>query len=268
MNLLFFFCHFVYNKIGGVMETFFVVDSIKYLKNNIEIIRNNIGDSIKFFVKTKLYTEICGDRFIIENLAGLYDNNEIKKIDEYIKGEKYLPKDTVIAYSSVKLNDDLILKIVQCQPYQYDTIYFKKSDNFFTRILKNIYRKLSKLFFNFPDATCSYKLQFISERFMGALKFSRFQNRIMQAKNSIEIDVDDVETKKSLKDDFKFKKYNIYNLIALFLILIGFVSYLTFAKIKFIFVFAFILAIITSLSLSVLLIAYNVFDIRYKNGKK
>ena len=58
------------------MQTFFIIDDTKDLDKKINMIINNIGDDIKFFVKANLYTQISGNATVMHKIAGVFKNNE------------------------------------------------------------------------------------------------------------------------------------------------------------------------------------------------
>lgn len=246
------------------MEIFFVVDELKGLDEKIDILSRVFEGDFKFFVPTKFYTKINDNKFVLEHLAGVYEQNPNKKIDEYIKGEKFLLSDIFLYYSSASLSMGTLKQIQEKIKYRYDSIYLSKKSGKVGNFFKKIYQKIISWMFRAVDTMCYTKVQYISKEFATFLKETKFNNYIFKAENSVIIEVEDKEQNNNLKNKFKLTKNNIYNLIIFCFILITYLVLANLFKLKFYLHFLFIMLILFEIAMAIMLFVNNIFAIRYK----
>lgn len=247
------------------MQIFFVVDEINGLEDKIDCLSRVFNADIKFFVPIALYTQINKNRFLLEHLAGVFDGSVNKKIDEYIKSEKFILSNVLLYYASANLSINVLKKIADKIGYRYDSIYVAKKTGRLKRFFERIYLKMLSLMFRSEDALCYTKVQYMSSDFMEHLKTTKFNNYILKAQNCDIIEIEDEKEKNNLKIKFKFEKYNLINIIAFIITLIIFIILINFLKLKFWVYFSFIMLILLEIALSIMLIVNNIFYIRYKN---
>lgn len=251
------------------MQTFFVIDDTKNLDKKIDLIINNIGSDIHFFVKAKLYTKIANNQMITKNLAGVYKNNEIMKIDEYIKSDKYPSCESLfLCYSSVEFGDKLLATIREKASYGYDSVFVRQKRSWWGRFSSWIYMKLAKFMYNVDDACCSPKIQYMSKEFVEHLKETTFCNHIFDVKKKVVVDVADKQQKLSLDVKTTFNKYYLYDILALVLILVGYVVLETFLKLPFFVYFAVFLSVILAVIVALIVGCYSKFNARSKYTRK
>jgi len=246
------------------MQVFFVVDSIDDLDNKIDLIENSFGGNIKFFIKTDLYTSICSNKKIIEKLAGVFDVNPTKKIDEFIKSVTYEADDTVVCYSSAKISEEMVKVVLKKIKYGYDSIYFKKYRNKFLSFFEKVYQKICGFMFGICDSLCYSKFQFLSNKFMAYLKETRFNNHILKPENFAKIELEEKDIIETMQEKVKFKSYNLINIIFLLTVLCCYVLCEVFFDLKFYMYLGFVLLIVMSVVLAIMLAVHNIFEFRYK----
>ncbi|MBQ8430677.1 MAG: hypothetical protein IJX26_01875 [Clostridia bacterium] len=246
------------------MQVFFVIDNVSNLSKKLNMIQQYFGDNIKFFVNTKLYPKIFRNEFIIKNLAGIYEKNEKSKIDEYIKSENYNLCSVLLYYSSVEINENMLEDMRKNIQFDYSSISFKKKENFLTKWLKAVYKKIVKLMFGVQDNCCYTKFQYINQEFMFQLVESVFNNHILIYGKHLDIDVETKEITNSLKTKIKFRNYHLYNLVALFSFVIMLVVFIQFFELMFWVYFFLFMLIIMSIVLAFMLAVHNIFHDRYR----
>lgn len=250
------------------MQTFFVIDSVDNLQQKIDLISNNIGDDIKFFVKTSLFTKINNNSFVINNLLGIYEKNEKEKIDEYIKSEKFNLDSIFLYYASVSVSVDTLKTIHSKMSFGYDSIFVEPKRNVFEKFTTWCYDKISQLVFRVKDACCSTKVQYLSKNFVEHLKQTSFNNHILDVPFSYKVSEQDKSNCKSLQDKIKFSKFLIYDLIALFSIIAFYIVLETFFKLRFYVYFAVVIGIIMTFVIGSMIIVNSKFNVRYKLKKR
>lgn len=247
------------------MQTFFVVDSVNGLDEKINLILNNVGDNIKFFVKAKFYTTISQKTFVINNLAGIYKENEKAKIDEYLKSDKCNNIDnTILYYSSVDIDANVLQTIREKVSYNYDSIYVDIKRNVFQKIGKWIYEKFVYFMLRVKDACASPKLQFMSKKFMEYLQSTSFSNHILQVQHNSKIDVTNKNSTSTLMPKANFNKYIVYDFIVLIAILLAYVLLEAFFKLPFFAYFAVILGVIMTIVIAIIIVCFSKFNSRCK----
>lgn len=246
------------------MQIFFVIDELKNLQEKIDLVSRIFNAEIKFFVPTHNYTKINDNAFVLQHLAGVYDGGVNKKIDEYIKSEKFNLSNVLLYYSSSNVSANKLKEIESKIRYRYDAIYLEKKRNLFKNFFKKLYSKIISWMFRVEDAGCYTKVQYLSIEFMEHLKNTNFNNYILKAKNSAVIEVESEEENNSLKTKFKLKKYNIVNVIMFFIILIIYIVLSNIFKLKFYIHFMFIMLILLEIALAIMLIVNNIFSLRFK----
>lgn len=245
------------------METLFIVDSLKDLDKKISMIIDNFGDKIKFFANSKLIAKLSNNKFIVKNLVSIYSDKINDTIDKYIKSTQYVPQDTIIYFSSAKLDDGLVCEMRQKLQYHPVTVYVKKKLNFFDKIKLWLYNKLIKLVVGMEDKYASVKFQYINAELMSALKQTKFRNHLFAIPNADEIELEK-ENVKSFYDKPKFNKNYLYSPIIFCLVLIAYVILESFVKVQFWMYFLIILSLISIIVSTFILIIKNVFDTRFK----
>lgn len=246
------------------MQVFFVVDSLDNLDEKIVMIENCFNTDIRFFVKTDLYTQICTNASLLERLAGVYESNEVKKIDEYIKSNRYEADNVVLFYSSAKVTQEMIKEVIKKIKYGYDTISFTKSRNKIANFFLSLYVKIGKFIFGCEDSLCYHKFMFMSKKVVEYLIATKFNNHIVKFENSVQIELIDKGVIKTMKEKTNVASYNIWNVIFLLSLIIFYVVAEVFFDLRFYMYFGFVVFIIMSILLGVMLAIHNIFEIRYK----
>jgi len=235
--------------------------------DKISLFETYIKGDFKFFVDISLYSKIADNKFVIENLAGVFEDYPSSKIDEYIKSDKFKLSDCIVYYSSMKITVDLIKKFNDKIGYQYNSVTVKQKFNFFQKVFNWIYDKCIKFIFREKDELSSNKLQYMSKTLMQDLIDTRFNNRIFEIENSVFLDCEDKEIVKTMKNKFKLKKYNLFNMIFLVSLISVYVLTEALFKLPFWAYILFIFFSLTSIFLIFLLISYNIFELRYETKK-
>lgn len=249
------------------MQIFFIVEDLKNIEEKINLFQTYFDAEFKFFVDLSLYPKIASNPFIIQQLAGVYEGYPSKKINEYIKSEKYSAQDVIIYYSSMQLSAEMLKQIKDKLPYQYNTIRVKHKFNTFRRMFNWVYDKIIKFIFGLKDSLSTTKLQYMNKAFMQELVDSKFNNRIFEVERSSVIECEDKNIVSSMKSNFKLKKYNIYNFIFLASTVVAYTVCEIFLKLRFWAYILFIFFMLLSVLLSFLLISNNIFEVRYENPK-
>ena len=247
------------------MQTFFVIDSTKDLDKKVDMIINNVGDDIKFFVKANLYTQITHNSFVIKNIVGAYKNNEKRKIDEYLHSEKCVIDATMLYYSSVDIDSNLLAKLREKAMAGYDSVFVKPKQNFFQKIGDWIYKTFAMFLYGVSDATCSPKLQIMSKAFMEHLQDTTFCNHILEVKYKAVVEV---EKNKTINPKVKFNKYYLYDLIVFFALLLGYILLEAFFNLRFFVYFAIVLGAILTIVVALMIACFSKFNARSKYKTK
>lgn len=251
------------------MQTFFVIDDTKNLNQKINLIINNIGDDIRFFVKTNLYTQISSNQTIMKNLAGVYKDNEIMKIDEYIHSDKYPSCESVfLCYSSVEFDEKLLISIREKADCGYDSVFVRPKRNWWGKFSDWVYKKFAKFMFGVEDSCYSPKIQYMSKDFVEYLKETTFCNHIFDVRKKYVVDVIDKTQKSSLNAKTTFNKYYLYDILALVFIMVGYVVLETFLKLPFFVYFAVVLSVILAIIIALMIGCFSKFNARSKYTKK
>lgn len=245
------------------METLFIVDSLKDLDKKISIITDNFGDKIKFFANSKLITKLSKHKAVISNLVSIYSDKINDTIDNYIKSKEYVPQDTIIYFSSAKLDNELVQEMRERLQYNPITVYVKKKLNWFGKIKLWFYNKLIKLVVGMEDKFASVKFQYINTELMSALKQTKFRNHLFAIPDADEIELEK-EQAKTFYYKPKFSKNYLYCPIIFCLVLIAYVILETFVKVQFWMYFLVILSLVAIIVSTFMLIIKNVFDTRFK----
>ena len=245
------------------METLFIVDSLKDLDRKISMITDNFGDKIKFFANSKLIAKLTNNKFIVKNLVSIYSDKINDTIDKYIKSNEYVPQNTIIYFSSAKLDDELVQEMRQRLQYNPVTVYVKKKLNWFGKIKLWLYNKLVKLVVGMEDEYASVKFQYVNAELMSALKQTNFRNHLFAIPNADEIELEK-ESAKSFYDKPKFNKNYLYSPIIFCLVLVAYVLLEAFVKVQFWMYFLIILSLISIIISTFILIIKNRFDTRFK----
>lgn len=243
------------------MQVFFIIDSIENIDEKFEKIKNIFDCKICCFVKTSFYTTISSNFEIINSLCGVYNDNANTKINEYIHSANYEADDCVVVYASADLKNEFILELKNKISYDYDVIYVKNKETFFSKVKDKMYSKFISLMFNTEDYTCSIKFQYLSKKSMKKLIAGRFNNRILKEERSTIMYFD--EKNLSLKEKRRYDKKMILSLIVGVSLLILFVVLEVFFKLKFYVVLAFILLAFLSIIVSIMFYINSIFKSRY-----
>lgn len=244
------------------MEILFIIDSLDKLENKIALL-DEFGANVKCFVKAKLVSKIISNKYIVDRVEGIYNNNVNEVIDKYIKSKKYKPVKTLLCYSSVNLDTKIINEIRENLKLNPDVIYIKKKFGLWDKFKMWFYQKIIKLIFGLNDEFASVKLQYFNENVMNAFVETGFKNHIFSVPNSLNIEID----KNDEKDYYvkpRFNKNYLYNPIVLCLILICYVVLERFLVLPF---WSYLLTVTMILAVIVnwiVMVIKNNFDIRYK----
>lgn len=253
------------------MQTFFVIDALTDVDKKINMILNNVGGDIKFFVKADLYTKIIGNNFIAQNLAGVYKSNEKLKIDKYLQTDKCNLDDTLLYYSSVEVNEEVLRLIREKSSYGYDSVFVSPKRNWWEKFTNWVYKKTATFMYRTTDLCCSSKIQYIGKRFLEYLKETTFSNHIFDVQHKYIVEVTDKSERKSLHTHIKFSKYYLYDIVALLLILLGYVLLETFFDLPFFVYFAVVLSVILAIIIAIMISCFSKFNSRIRfsrNGEE
>ena len=244
------------------MEILFVIDSVEGLERKISLLEG-FGAEIKFFVHYKYVAEIIKNKFIVNRVVAIYNNNLNVTIDKYLKSENYKPTSTVLYYSSADLTHEMISNIRDNLKLKPSVIYVKKKFNWWSKFKLWFYQKVIKLIFGLNDEYASIKLQYFSDELMGAFAQTNFKNHIFSIPNNLSIELDK-GNESSYYAKPKFNKNYLYNPIVLCLILICYVVLERFLILPF-WVYLLVIALILATIINwIIMIVKNVFDIRYR----
>ena len=247
------------------MQTFFIIDDTKDLDKKINMIINNIGDDIKFFVKANLYTQISGNATVMHKTAGVFKNNEKSKIDEYLHNEKCTLDTTLLYYSSVNIDDKLLMNMRNKAMTDYDTVFVKPKRNIFQRFCSWIYQKFTLFLYRVQDVDCSTKLQIMSKRFVEYLQQTTFCNHILDVKYKVIIEA---EKNTNLTPKTKFSKFYLYDIIAFLVILMSYVLLEVFLDLRFFVYFAIVLGVVLTIIVALMIACFYKFNTRSKYKTK
>lgn len=244
------------------MEILFIVDNLDDIERKISLL-DSFGLDIKFFVNAKYVTKLITNKFIVNRIVAIYNNNVNMTIDKYLKDKNYKPKQTLLYYSSAELTNEIIDQIREYLKLKPNVIYVKKKFTWWDKVKLWFYQKVIKLIFGLNDEFASVKLQYCSEELMSALAQTNFKNHIFTIPNALNIELDKTKETTYYNKPKPNKNY-LYNPIVICLILICYVVLEKFLKLPFwayLLVITMILATIINL---IIMIVKNSFDIRYK----
>jgi ketopantoate reductase len=244
------------------MEILFVLDSMENIEHKISLLES-FGADIKFFVHSKYVAQIIKNKFIVNRVVAIYNNNINATIDKYLKEQKYKPTDTLLCYSTANPTNEMINKIRDCLQLKPNIIYIKKKMNWWSRFKFYFYKKFIKFMFGFDDEYASVKLQYFSAELMEAFKQTNFKNHIFSIENSLNIEIADENTINYYSKP-KFNKNCLYNPIIMCLVLICYVVLEKFLALQF-WVYLFIIAMLLAVVVNwIVMIIKNTFDTRFK----
>lgn len=244
------------------MEILFIVDSVEDIERKISLLEV-LGADIKFFVNSKHVTKLITNKYIVNRVVAIYNNNVNVTIDKYLQSDTYTPTQTLLYYASAKLDNEMLDKIRENLKLKPDVIYVKKKLTLWDKFKLWFYQKVVKLIFGLRDEYASIKLQYFSEELMEAFVQTSFKNHVFSIPNSLRVELDKIQ-EKTYYSKPKFNKNYLYNPIVICLILICYVVLERFLKLPFwvyLLVITMILATIINL---IIMIVKNSFDIRYK----
>ncbi|MBO5910351.1 MAG: hypothetical protein J6Q15_02455 [Clostridia bacterium] len=244
------------------MEVLFIVDQVKGLDKKISFFED-MGADIKFFVNFKLTGKVISNKKILSNMVSIYNNNINKSIDEYVKKEGYVATETLLYYSSVDINNDMINQIIEKIGLNPDTIYVKKKFNWWSKFKLWFYQKVIKLLFGMNDEYASFKLQYFSKRLMEAFVKTNFKNHIFSIQTSDFVEIEK-EQEKLYYGTRKFNKNLLYNPIAFCLILICYVVLERFLALPFWVYFLVVALLLCTIINLIIMMIVSAFDYRYK----
>ena len=244
------------------MEILFVIDSIDDIERKISLLEV-FGADIKFFVHSKYVAKIVKNKFIVNRVVAIYNNNINETIDKYLKSENYKPVQTLLCYSSVNLNNEIINKIRDNLQFKPNVIYLKKRLDWWGKFKLWFYQKVVKLIFGLNDEYASIKLQCFSDKVMEVFAQTNFKNHIFSIPNSLNIELDKIN-QNSFYSQPKFNKNYLYNPIVICLVLICYVVAERFLVLPF-WIYLFIIAMILVIIVNwIIMIVKNTFDKRFK----
>ncbi|MBQ7798535.1 MAG: hypothetical protein IJ371_05370, partial [Clostridia bacterium] len=149
------------------MEILFIVDSVEDIERKISLLEV-FGADIKFFVNSKYVVELIKNKYIVNRVVAIYNNNVNTTIDKYLKSSTYKPTPTLLYYSSAKLTSSMVDDIRERLKYQPNVIYVKKKITVWDKIKLWFYQKVINLIFDMKDEFASIKLQYFNEDVMHA----------------------------------------------------------------------------------------------------
>jgi len=244
------------------MEILFVVDSVEGLEHKISLLEP-LSSDIKFFVHSKQVANIMKNKFIVNNIVAIYNNNVNITIDKYLKSEKYNPTDALLYYASADLDKQMVDSIRDNLQLKPNEIYVKKKLNWWSKLKLWFYQKMIKLIFGLNDEYASIKLQYFNTDLMEAFRQTNFKNHIFSIPNSLTVELDK-EKESSFYSKPKFNKNYLYNPIVICLILICYVVAEKFLVLQF-WVYLFVIALLLATVVNwIVMIIKNNFDIRFK----
>ncbi len=244
------------------MEILFVVDSVDNIERKISLLES-FGADIKFFVHSRYVANIIKNKFIVNRVVAIYNNNINTTIDKYLNDEKYKPTDTLLYYSSVDLNSEMVGKIRSNLQFKPSVIYIKKKLNWWGKFKLWFYQKVIKLIFGLNDEYASVKLQYFNAELMEVFKQTNFKNHIFSIPNSLNIELNKSE-ETTYYHKCKFNKNYLYNPITICLILICYVVAERFLALPF-WVYLFIIALLLSTIVNwIVMVVKNAFDKRFR----
>lgn len=244
------------------MEILFVIDSIENLDHKLGLLEP-LGANVRFFVKSDLVASLIKKKDIVKNIIAIYNHNVNITIDKYLRKEDYVPKDTLLYYSSAELTAEMIGNIRDHLVLKPDTIHVKKKLNWWARLKLWFYNKVVKILFGYTDAYASTKLQYFSARLMEAYRETSFKNHIFEIPNTMTIALEK-GNEQSYYTKTKFNKNYLLNPIVFCFILICYVVMEKFFNLPFwVYLLAVLLLITVIINLFIMIIK-DVLDTRYK----
>lgn len=245
------------------MEILFIVDSLVDLDKKITLFEQSVDAKFKFFVDSKLATQVMHNKFIMSNLVSIYSESINNSVDKYVKSESYKPDDTLIYYSSADIDKFLLDKMLYNIRKQPNIVYVKKTLTWWDKIKLWFYSTVLKLLFGANDEYASLKLQYINRNLMENVVKTKFANRIFSVENAqvIELSHDKV---KSHYFRLSLKSYHFWNAFALCLILIAYVMVEAFFNLAFWMYLLIAILILSVIIDEIILLVKEAFDNRLK----
>ena len=96
------------------MEILFIIDSVEKIEHKISLLESFNAD-IKFFVHSKCVSKIINNKYIVNRVVAIYNNNVNVTIDKYLKSSEYKPTKTLLYYASADLDINIINQIRLCK---------------------------------------------------------------------------------------------------------------------------------------------------------
>ena len=244
------------------MEVLFVLDSVENIEHKISLLES-FGADIKFFVHSKYVAQIIKNKFIVNRVVGIYNNNINATIDKYLNEQQYKSTATLLYYSTANPTNEMINKIREYLQFKPNVIYIKKKMNWWGRFKLYFYQKFIKFMFGLNDEYASVKLQYFNAELMEAFRQNGFKNHIFSIENSLSIELAEEQVGNYYSKP-KFNKNYLYNPMVICLILICYIVAERFIALPF-WVYLFIVAMILAVIINwVVMIIKNVFDKRFK----
>lgn len=244
------------------MKVVCVVDSITDLNKKIDMLKLKFGNNIIFVVKANLMPIF---KTFSHTANAVYDKNLAKIIHlTLIKDD---PTDTVIYYTSLKIDEKLLNNFILKIGTKARIVNFMPKYNSFEKIYLSAYNVYVKSLFKNNDCLASPKLQFLPEAYMINLLNTHMGNKLFEMPQEVVVtlETDDSEINKSAKIKNKFGKSEIMFIISFLAITLSLI--LTYALttpvfiVAIIYIFAYILDILVYLILK----CKALFDARFLN---
>ena len=244
------------------MEILFIVDSLQDIERKISLM-DGLGADIKFFVNSKYVAKIINNKFIVDRVKAIYNNNVNKTIDKYLKSDSYKPTPTLLYYSSANLTHEILNKIRENLQFNPTVVYVKKKFGWWSKFKNWFYQKLINAIFGLNDEMASIKLQYFNADLMKLFAQTNFKNHVFSIPNSLSIELSKDE-EKTYYSKPKFNKNYLYNPIVMCLILICYVVLEKFFALPFVVYFLVAGLLLVTIINWIVMVIKNNFDIRYK----
>ena len=240
------------------MKVVCVIDSIKNLNAKIQLLKSRFGEELIYIVDVKL-------RKLVETY-GLYANaiyRDSLSRTIHITLKKYEPDDTIIYYTSVELNEDLLNKFLTKIGDKQKVVNIEPNYNAFERMSNAAYNLYVKSVFKLTDNLASPKMQFLPQSFVAELMNTHIANRMFKVEQTSTIYVENKAISKSLKLKNRFTKLHLIPIIIALVITIALILSIAFVGAKYVPILICTLFYLLDIFITIIFLCKNKFDTRF-----
>lgn len=245
------------------MKVIYVIDSIKDIKQKIQLLQNKFGNNILFVVKSK-FVQIF--QTYSHQVNAIYSKNLSEVIHHMLLKCNEL-EDVVYLMSSLDINNTVLDKFISAI-YSNPTKVVSACPNysFFEQMSNAAYNIYVKSLFKNEDSLVSAKMQYLPKAFVQEILYSHFGNKLFKLTPGSYKDVyyEDKQFNNSLKTKTGFNKNLLVPIIiALIITAAMFTTLFLLKKINYITILIFIVLYLLDIALTIIYQCKIYFDKRF-----